>query len=268
MRSRTLPAPIVGLATLLLPALAWSAPPILSGDVEVDFVDPDGSLFPDPNGVDVGVPVPPFPAGTISGNDMADTRLYYDFASDTLYVGINTYVIAGDVDGDGDPGRTGGILGGLGGTDIPDFGGTEAFTIYIDVDQDGVIDVLAGVPFGGSTVNYTVSTAGPLALFTPSLSFQVPLPFNTGFLYASPSAAAPDLEFTISNFSSLPSSGIDVSGHISIGTFIGSLSDAGIGEDYFPGVGTTADVPLENCGDGFVDGLEECDDGNFIDTDA
>ncbi|HMV67418.1 MAG TPA: DUF4215 domain-containing protein, partial [Myxococcota bacterium] len=265
-----LPSPFrtAALAALAaLPGSALAAPPVFTGDVTSDFVGADVWLFNDPGAIDVGVPIA-FPVGTISGNDMADVRMVYDPIGDTLYVGINTYVIAGDVDGDGDPGATGAILGGLGGTDLPDFGGTESFAFYLDVDQDGVVDVIAGVPFGLDTNGFTTAGAGPGVLFTPSLSFLAPLPAHTGTLYASPSAGAPDLEFTIPNFSALPISGVDLSAHVAFGTFIGSFSDAGIGEDFYPGQGSLTEVPFERCGDGFVDGAEQCDDGNAVNNDA
>jgi len=57
-------------------------------------------MIPDSMGVgDVGLPLNA-PPGTVSGWDMVDLRLTYDTATDTLYVGINTFGIAGDADGD------------------------------------------------------------------------------------------------------------------------------------------------------------------------
>jgi hypothetical protein len=77
-----------------------------TGDVPTDFTGPGVLIIPDPSGIgDVGRPLNARP-GIVSGWDMVDLRLAYDAAADTLYVGINTYGIAGDADGDGNPGGT------------------------------------------------------------------------------------------------------------------------------------------------------------------
>ena len=52
----------------------------------------------------------------------------------------------GDADGDGDPGQTGSPLAGLGGFDQPNLGPLESVAFYVDIDEDGVFDVISGVP--------------------------------------------------------------------------------------------------------------------------
>jgi choice-of-anchor A domain-containing protein len=240
---------------------AHAAPPVLTCDVDADFTDPDTQILTDPGAIDVGLPLA-FPFGTISGNDASEIRFYYDAPTDRLYIGINAYMIATDVDGDGDPDNTGGILAGLGGLDEALVGGTESFAVFFDVDQDGIFDVIAGVPAGADISGFTVANFSPFGSpFAPAFAFDTPLPANTGAICGTPSALTPDIEFVIENWSTLPtSSGTDLSSDVDFGSFIGSFSDAGIGEDFIPGAGSTFE--LEFCGNGIVDVGEECDDGN------
>ncbi|HMV65928.1 MAG TPA: DUF4215 domain-containing protein [Myxococcota bacterium] len=248
---------------------ALAGPVTLTCNVPSDFSGPDAMISLDPGGIDVGVPIA-FPLGTISGNDMADTRFEYDPVSDTLYVGINTYNIAGDVDADGNPSGTGPILAGLGGTDFPNFGNTESFAVYFDIDEDGQMDVIAGVASGVDLSGFRVAQWSPFGnVFAPSISFGTPLPSNTGAMCGSPSPTGPDLEFAILNWSTLPtSSGSDLAGTVGFTTFIGSFSDAGIGEDFNPGAGSTTTIQVGECGDGVRGPGEQCDDGNLLNNDG
>ncbi|MFY1113169.1 MAG: SdrD B-like domain-containing protein, partial [Methanosarcinaceae archaeon] len=211
-----------------------------TGDVPADFTGTGIFTITDPGGIDVGVPTAA-PAGTTSGNDMEDLRLFYDPATDTLYVGMNTYVIAGDVDGDGDPGATSAWLAGITGNDNPDFGGTESFALMLDIDEDGTYDAIAGVSGLADTSGFSVNQHANLFLTPPAGQFAAPLPANTGSLFASPSAGAPDIEFTVLNISALPvSSGSDPDpSSFSVNSFMGSFEDAGIGEDFLPGFPTS-----------------------------
>ena len=224
------------------------AAPTFTGDVEVDFTTPGTFILVDAAGIDVGVPTA-FPVGTVSGNDMKDVRLFYDAASDVLYVGINTYVIAGDVDGDGDPSVSSSTLNTLGGIDIPDFGGTESFTLLLDLNEDGVFDVTAGVSASTDINGYSVNTFSG-SPYVPPFSFGTPLSSHIGAVHGSPNALEPDLEFTILNFSLLPYAGADLSDSFGINIFVGSFSDGGIGEDYIPGAGQTVPVCFDADGDG------------------
>ncbi len=250
------------------PHLVSAQPVLFTGDATVDFAGPDALLVADPAGVDVGVPIQ-FPAGTISGNDVEDVRLSYDAASDTLYVGFNTYGIAGDVDGDGDAGNTSATLAGIGGADMPDFGGTESFALLIDVDEDGAFDVIAGVSGATDLGGFTVAefSGSP---FAPGFAFGMPLFDHIGAVYGSPDAAGPDIEFTILDFSTLlaDQGALDASASFGINAFVGSFGDAGIGEDFTPGVGQVLDICLtpdapENTCNGFDD---DCD--GLIDEDV
>ena len=229
----------VGCLTVVLGAGVVQAQPVLTGDAEADF-RAGSVVIPDPNGVDVGMPLQ-FPLGTVSGNDLKDIRFQYDAATDTMFVALNTYGIASDVDADGDASRTGAVLAGLGGTDFPRLAGTESFALLIDIDEDGVFDVTAGVEAGTNIDAFAVThfSGNPLV---PSFAFGVPLAGVDGVVFSDPEPGAPDIEFTISNWSTLPSSGADVSTGFRVNAFLGSLSDAGIGEDFVPGIGESVRI--------------------------
>jgi hypothetical protein len=215
-------APILG-------SLPVTAQPTFTGDVEADFVGPGVLIIPDPSGVgDVGLPLNA-PPGTVSGWDMVDLRLAYDAGSDTLYVGINTYGIAGDADGDGNPGGTSTWLAKNQGTDNANLGSIETIAVYFDLNQDGTFDVIAGVSGFTDVTGFTVAnfSGNP---FSPGFAFGTALPAHTGTLHANPSAGDPDFEFTILNFSTLPGSDASVGGFI-VWAYMASLEDDGIGED-------------------------------------
>ncbi len=262
------PSPSLILLALALSSPALASVPTFTGDVLADFTGDDVQIFVDPNGIDVGLPIA-LPPGTISGNDIDDVRLTYDPATDTLFFGINTFGIATDVDGDGDPNTTSPELAGLGGIDEPLIGGAESFAVMLDLDEDGQIDLLAGVPNGADASGYVVASlfGTPVA---PAVSFGPPLGAEfQGTFFGAPTPTQPHLELAITNFSTLPtSSGAPVGLDFALGVFLGSLSDAGIGEDFFPGVFQFTPVDLSTCGDGIVDAGEQCDDGNTIDGDG
>lgn len=249
------------LASTLLSSSALAAP-VFTGQADLDFAIPGTMSYPDPAGIDVGVPLS-FPTGTVSGWDIDTVELHYDRATDTLAVGFNTYGIAGDADGDGNPGAPSSLLADIGGFDPADLGPLESVAISIDIDEDGVFDVIAGVPaLGDVSVFGTYTFTG--SPFAPGFAFGVPLPGYTGFLFASPSAAAPDVEMTIDAFSLIPpSSGVDLAGTFQFSVFAGSFSDAGVGEDFYPGAGQTDIGEIPMCGDGSLQEGEACDDGNL-----
>jgi MYXO-CTERM domain-containing protein len=229
---------LFGLAGLV-GSVAAAEPVDFSGDVMSDFLigEPGVIVVDDPGASDVGLP----DGVLLSGFDMADLRMVYDRESDTLFVGIRTFGIAGDADGDGNPGAAGAALRGLGGSDEPEFGGTESFAVSFDLDQDGLLDVVAGVPSGADLNDFTVALYDRDAL-VPAVAFAGELMANVGGVFASPTAAEPHLEFTILGFSGLPASGIDISAGFSVAAFMGSFSDAGVGEDFLPGFGQTTEV--------------------------
>jgi hypothetical protein len=234
MKKRALYSTMV-LALVLSMAFALTTPvgaalPIFTGDVPTDFTGPGILTIPDPGGVgDVGLP-DNAPPGTHSGWDMVDLRLTYDTSTDTLYVGINTFGIAGDADGNGNPGGTSAWLSTNLGTDIANLGSTETIAVYFDLDQDGTFDVIAGVSGSNDVTGFKVAnfSGNP---YNPSYAFGTALPTHTGSYHANPSAADPDFEFTILNFSTLPGQDALLAG-FRVWAFMGSLEDDGIGEDF------------------------------------
>ena len=243
MRYKKLPFVVSSIlfGTMLIFAVAQFtlAAPTFTGDAAADFTGPTVIKINDRSTPDVGLPRA-FPAGTISGFDMRTLYLDYDADTDTMYVGIDCFTICGDTDGDGDPGGTSTILDGLGGEDIPDFGPGESFGLLIDTDNDyttdsGDFDVVIGV-----RDNDDLSQIGAFE-FTGLIGEEMVnevwgnrLP-NTVTLFQSPSAAAPDLEFTIANFSTLPGFTGQLPPSYKLHLGMGALGvDDGIGEDYMP----------------------------------
>jgi hypothetical protein len=218
------------LVFMVLPMPVLAQPP-LNGDVEVDFPSGPGVLIiPDAIG-DVGLPINA-PPGTISGWDMKDLRLYYDVANDTMYVGINVgsnaSTILGDADGNGNPAGTSAWLALHGGTDLADLSSSETAAVFFDLDSDGTYDVIAGISGSADYNGFSVNVfTGP---FFPPTNFGTSLPGNTGSKSPNPSAICPDLEFTITNWSTLPQQDGDLV--FCVGAFLGSLEDDGIGEDF------------------------------------
>jgi hypothetical protein len=215
---------------LTLATPVGAATPTFTGNVPTDFTGPGILTIPDPGGVgDVGLPANK-PNGTVSGWDMVDLRLAYNAATDTLYVGINTFGIAGDADGNGDPGGTATWLASNHGVDNPNLGGTETIAVYFDLNKDGTFDVIAGVSAVTDGTGFTVAEFAGLA-GNPGFAFGTALPTHTGSYHAIPSAAKPDFEFSITHFSTLPGQDASLGGFI-VSAFMGSLADDGIGEDY------------------------------------
>ncbi len=237
---------------LTLSQATVTAVPIFTGDALADFSGPDVIRLDDPSsgiGIpDVGLPIA-FPEDRISGWEMNAMFLEYDIPSDTMYVGIDCMGICGDADGNGDPGGTGPILADLQGTDRADFSGTESFTLLIDTDGDcgagdtGGYNVVVGVALG-SDINAFGAYEFVGSPFSPSTGFGTVIS-NTVTLFANPVDATPDLEFSISDFSTLPGFNFTPGNAFafSVNAFMGSLDDDGIGEDYLPGAG--ACLPVE-----------------------
>jgi hypothetical protein len=230
---------------------------MFTGDVEADFTGPDVATRPD-LGPQPDVGMPGTPPG-VSGWDMKDLRLTYDKVNDTMYVGINTFTILGDADGDGDPSASSTYLTLLGGTDVPNLGETENAAVYFDLNQDGTWDVIAGVSsatdYSGFSVNVFTYLPNP-PYFSPGKNFGTALPDNTGSKSPNPDATHPDLEFTIKNWSTLP--GHDASPSFKVGAHLGSEQDAGIGEDFLD---TSFSPSID------VEKLVSKDNVNFFDAD-
>jgi hypothetical protein len=221
---------------LTLPTPVGADAITFTGNVPADFdplVHPGVLIIPDPQPQDCNVTG----LGIPSGWDMVDLRLLYNASTDTLYVGINTAVIAGDADNDGNPGLMTRLPSG---NDPPDLGGTETINVYFDLDKSGNLtnpgfDVIAGVPVGLETKDITDFTVATWVSggnkWSPGYYYGTNLASHNGGCYGSPNATAPDFEFTITNFKSLPGQDASVGGFI-VWAMMGSQEDGGIGEDY------------------------------------
>lgn len=250
------------LALALIGAKATSAAQIhFTGNVETDF----------PQGTGIGIitdnPIPnPHGAGTISNtNDVAqaswmtqagwttgwnikDIRVHYDQASDSLAVGVNFFGIAGDSDGNGNPGTADPRTTAAGGIDEAHLGFDptqpahigESITVGFDLNGDHKPDIIAGVP-ADKTQNGIGIDGFTVAKYAPSnsgLAYNYGEPLNAfnGGLAFDPSAEHPDFEFTIKNFTHLPgfSPALYAQNGFGITTFAGTPFDVVAGEDSLP----------------------------------
>lgn len=224
----------------------------LTGDVAKDFPYSQQGvqvIVDNPNPIPAGLSMPPTSnpsdvaqadfmssRGWTSGWNIQDVRLNYDQSTDTMYVGVNFFGIAGDADGNGDPGTSDPLTTASGGADIPHLGGRESIAVALDTNGDRKFDIIAGVPADKSTAgsgidgftvaNYRDSNQGM------AFNFGQALTGHMGNLAFDPSKDHPDFEFTISHFSTLPGF---VSGNgFGIKVFAGTPDDVVSGEDTLP----------------------------------
>lgn len=223
---------------------AGSSPgdPVFTGDASADFNLTGSLVFEDPGGMDVGRPSQ-LMADAAPGWDVRSLHLYYNRTSDMLFAGADFYSIAGDADGDGDPDGTGPSLEALGGVDRPELSGTESIVLLIDCDLDGEYEIAIGVN-GTADIRDFGAYRFTGRKHAPSLGFGERLAPDPVRLYSSPDRMRPDIEFTISDFSSLLSNSSIQNDSLSNSTqglgfrttlFAGSLEDCGIGDDLVPG---------------------------------
>jgi hypothetical protein len=176
----------------------------------------------------------------VTGWAVKDLRLAYDVHNNTMSVGVNTYGIAGDADGNGNPGTVNpndpGFMHGL---DQPSLGGQKSITVAFAANNPGnptapgTPVVVAGVPAdkatagsgtdGFNVASYKGVSAGIQNNYGPTLAN------NMGTLAFDPSAAHPNLEFTITNFNQIP--GLDPAAGFWIKVYSGSPDDGSVGEE-------------------------------------
>ena len=175
---------------------------------------------------------------TFSGWDIQTTDFCYDPAGDKLIIDIDFFVIAGDADGNGDPGA---MQSQLAGTDSPNLGTGEAISVYIDRDSDGLEDVVIGVSPGGQLDPNTLE----LEIATPLTNSQdYGAAITTGATaYAgwNPSSqpGQEDFQIIVHGWSLLDDTDPNLFG---LRVFAGSFVDAGFGEDNIPD--SSNDPPL------------------------
>jgi hypothetical protein len=117
------------IAVALLGARTVAAAPItFTGNVAADFnsqTNPGVMIITDTaheNLLDpVAQPAYMTASGLVSGMNIKDLRLDYDAQTDTMYVGVQTWGVAGNVDGNGTPGVLNPQFAKLGGSDPADW---------------------------------------------------------------------------------------------------------------------------------------------------
>jgi len=221
---------------LALPALAQ---PSFTGNASADFLAAGAqTVFAPDTTNDVGLP-PACPAVTFSGWDLQGVYWYYDRATDTLHIGLDSVGIIGDVDGNGDPASINPCVQMQGGIDFADLAGTEAVVVVFDLDRDGINDFAAGVDANSDITQFGVSRMNPGDPLPFAVSFGLPRPALSQIAPANPSAAAPDFEFAIGPIAAMYSEmGLPFTPNADPGAlifnyqvFCGGFLDDGIGED-------------------------------------
>ena len=237
------------LATLaLLGVRAACADPItLTGFAATDFnpnTNPNVQVLPlDSNPLQTIAQDPYMIANhEITGWAVKDLRLALNSTSGTLYVGVNTYGIAGDADGNGNPGTANPkdpAFNGGGAQDLPNFGGTKSIMVaFAAVNPNnpsvpGTTLVVAGVPADKSTAGtgidgFTVAKyAGTNAGIEDNSGAT--LTGHVGNLAFNPSTTNPNFEFTIPNFNSIP--GLNPTSGFWVKLYSGSADDGAVGEE-------------------------------------
>jgi len=238
-------------AVALFVARSVAAGPItFTGNVANDFstTNPEVVVIPHSDTpVHIAQPTWMTSSGLVSGWNIQDVRLGYDAKTDTMYVGVNTFGIAGNVDGNGTPGTPNPQLTAAGGSDPANFGGDKAMAVgfapltgtYNATSPPAPV-IVAGVPgnkaeagtgldgFSVSKWSPTGGTAG--TNFDLVTSFGKEITAGMGNLAFDPSAAHPGFEFSITNFSKLlganPLNGLVVSAQD------GSVQSVVTGKDY------------------------------------
>lgn len=234
---------VVGLGS---PALT-AAPITFTGNVASDFNpsnDVNINVTPvSSNPLTIGQSAWITNRGWVSGWSIQDIRTNYDSATDTLYVGINTFKNA-----HGQYAPFGQANGDPSGTATPydpaHMGGDKSVALAFaqvsstNITQPGAPLIIAGIPADKTTAGrgidgFTVSQFNA-SRANAGLAYQFgkSLPQHTGSLAFDPSPAHPQLEFTIKDFSKVP--GLDVTKGYWISAYAGSSMDGVAGEVSLP----------------------------------
>lgn len=238
--------------TFLSMSFSTKAAPTFTGNAETDFTGlPGVSIYTDGLG-DVGVPIS-VGNGEQTGWNIKNVYVWYDVLTDKLYVGIRCTQICGDADGNGDPAvpdtalRV--LVGNGSGTDAASLnadtdwgsGETAGFLINTNTDVNAVFNIIVGkrpalngiANWGLYYFNNSELNAGVNANWFNADILDPNRPIFTSTTVLG--NYSHDLEFVINDFSELQ--GVNPS-KMKIGTFMGSITDDGIGEDTLSGQGT------------------------------
>lgn len=207
-----------------------------TGNVENDFPLTNQSVIRilDNNGNagDVAQPQWMTSEGKINGWDVKDLRLSYDKTTDTMYVGVNTFGVAGDVDGNGVVGTSTDQFKAAGGLELANIGGRSSITVGFGPNQtNGAPTAVAGITGNKAQAGPGLngfSVAGAIAGAPMGYNYGTSLSANQGTLFN----GGPGFEFTVNNFSKLP--GVNLANGLGVTFFTGSPDDILIGEDSMP----------------------------------
>ena len=176
--------------------------------------------------------------GWTTGFQIESARFAYDRPSDTLFAGIQTYSIAGDADGNGNPGVTSPQMAAAGGINFAHFGGDKSLTVaFANAGADGghgPAVFVAGIPADKSlgdprnTNEFTVATYADRGRGL-AYSYGSILNGHVGPLAVDPSASMPNFEFAIANASSIR--GFDPSAGFFVSLYLGSQRSIVAGKD-------------------------------------
>lgn len=229
-----------------------------TGNVPTDFpvsTSPGVVVLQDPNNKVPDIANDLQPIVKVSGLQINDIRVSYSSADDTLSIGIDGplsqqvgqpgQVIAGDVDNNGNDGTVNPAITALPGReqfkDFPNFGGSETMGVFLDLNNDGTPDVVAGYsptdprPLKEYQVAQAIPNGTPQTPLRPD--FGAELPQYEGNVYKNNSTVHPNLEFAIKDFSKLylaeTGKTLGPSSTINIGGFGNSGDDLGISEEFF-----------------------------------
>ncbi len=232
--------------TILLGAVAlWLSTATVQADV-INFTGNVGNDFPTSAGTTVIAGKPGSVAespymiqnGWTTGFLVQSLRLSYDKASDTLFVGVQTYSIAGDADGNGNPGYTDPQMAAAGGVNAAHFGGDKSLTVGFASTNAagglGATQFVAGIPADKSkgdtrnTNEFTVATYHDTGRGL-AYSYGTILDNHVGKLAVDPSASKPNFEFALTNFTKIP--GFDPTKGFYISLFMGAQSAVVVGKE-------------------------------------
>ncbi len=204
-------------------------------------------------------------AGLVSGWNINNIAVAYNTQNDTLYVGVNTFGIAGNVDGNGTPGSPNPQLTAAGGSDPANFGGDKSMAVGIAPLSGGTFNasnpptptIVAGVPGDKSQVGPGLDGFNVANYSLKGGSFGLNHDLVTSFgstiaaanvgatggsnLAYDPSSAHPGFEFSIANFSKIL--GYDPLKGFVLSTQDGSINSIVTGKDYVPSTLVTFPQP-------------------------
>ncbi len=246
---------------LLVAQTAAAAPITLTGNVAADFgynatgtqsSNPDVDIIQHSNSpVHIAQPTWMTNSGLVSGWNINNIAVGYNPQTDTLYVGVKTFGVAGNVDGNGTPGTPDPRLTAAGGSDPANFGGDKSMAIGIAPLNSGNFNasgppaptIVAGIPgnkaqagsgLDGFTVAQYANTSNSLGPnYDLVTSFGKAIAAAAGSSLAfDPSSQHPGFEFTIANFSKVL--GYNPLNGFVISTQDGSVNSVVTGKDYVP----------------------------------